>query len=372
METPDILVIGAGIVGCSLARELARANQQVTVVERGLVGAGASSAAAGLLSPSLATVTGGPLLELCRQSADLYESWLEDLRQDGAGDVGFRRPGLLTVWTSADETESEGDSAPATRRRVELLSEEELRRREPALTGRVLGAAFYPDDAQVDPARLTRAAAQVCERAGVTIRENEPVQRVVREGDRITAIHTTSACYWPGLVVLAAGAWSGGLAETLGLDLPTHPVKGQLLQAECRVSPVRTPLHAGSALFVPQPDGSLVLGVTVEDAGFDERVTLDGVRSILESVGALAPTVGKLSFRRAWAGLRPGTPDGWPYMGPVPPLRNLWVTAGHSRKGILLAPVCAQLMARSILADHVDDDLLPFKPTRRLSTAGQV
>jgi glycine/D-amino acid oxidase-like deaminating enzyme len=118
---------------------------------------------------------------------------------------------------------------------------------------------------------------------------------------------------------------------------------------------------------MPRPDGSLVLGVTVEEAGFDDRVTVEGVRAILQGTCALAPSVGKLPLGRAWAGLRPSTPDGWPYMGPLPPVRNLWVSTGHFRKGILLAPLCARLMARSILADHLDEDLLPFKPTRRLS-----
>jgi glycine oxidase len=369
METPDILLIGAGIIGCSLARELVRANLQGAIVDRGPVGGGSSSAAAGLLSPSLATMPAGRLVDLSCQSATLYESWVEELRADGAGDVGYRRSGLLDVWTNPAEVEQHRSLAipVPSGRRCEFLSAEELRRREAALAPHVLGAAFYPDDAQVDPARLTRAVAQVAEASGVLIRENEPVQRVVREGDRITAVHTTAACYWPGLVVLTAGTWSGGLAEGLELDLPTEPVKGQMIQTECRISPVRTPLRSGNALFVPRPDGTLLLGVTVEDAGYDSRVTLDGVRSILEETVALVPAVGKLPLIRAWAGLRPSTPDGWPYMGPVPPLQNLWVSTGHFRKGILLAPICARFMAQSILAGHLVEELLPFKPTRRLT-----
>src|SRR5207302_4892455 len=135
---------------------------------------------------------------------------------------------------------------------------------------------------------------------------------------------------------------------------------------DCRVSPVQRPLAAGPALLVPRADGRLALGVTVEEAGFDDRVTLEGVRSILEPVCRLVPGVGRLPLVRAWAGLRPATPDGLPYMGPVPPMHNLWVSTGHFRKGILLAPVCARLVAQSILAGHVDETLEPFKPTRRL------
>src|SRR5262249_52035551 len=166
-------------------------------------------------------------------------------------------------------------------------------------------------------------------------------------------------------VVLPAGAWSGEVAAMLGLELPTRPVKGQLLLADCLVSPVRTPMHYGEALLAPQPGGRLMLGVTVEEAGFDVRVTAAGVRAILERTAALVPGIDELPLYRAWAGLRPATPDGWPYMGPVLPLRNLWVSAGHYRKGILLAPLCGRLLAQSMLADRLHDQLLPFKPTRR-------
>jgi glycine oxidase len=233
----------------------------------------------------------------------------------------------------------------------------------------VAGGVVYPDDAVVDPARLSREVARVAELAGVTIHEGEPVVSLVREGDRVAAVKTAMATYRPGVVVLAAGAWSGTLAEALGLALPTRPVKGQLLLAHCRVPPVRVPLHAEEALLVPRPDG-LLLGVTVEEAGYDDRVTLGGVRDILQRTSMLVPAVSRLAWGRAWAGLRPATPDGWPYVGPLPPLRNLWVSTGHFRKGILLAPVCARLLARSILADHLDDELVPFKPTRRPPDGG--
>jgi glycine oxidase len=369
METPDILVIGAGIIGCTLARELARVSRKVNVVDRSRAGSAASSAAAGLLSPALATAPAGPLLDLCYESADLYASWADELQQDGAGNVGFRRAGLLEVWTDPAGAARHHATAPDRRRpgrRVEVLSGDDLRRREPALVGDLAGAAFYPDDAQVDPALLSREVARVAELAGVTVRENDPVQRLVCEGDRVTAVVTATRRYQPGLVVLAAGAWTGGLLDPLGLALPTRPVKGQMLLADCRVSPVRTPLHAEETVFVPRPDGTLLVGVTVEEAGFDDRVTLDGLRSILDRACALVPVVGQLAPARSWAGLRPATPDELPYMGLLPALRNLWVCAGHFRKGILLAPLCARLMARSILADRSDERLGPFSPARQL------
>jgi glycine oxidase len=367
METPEFLVIGGGIVGCSLARELARVSRRVVVVDRGRAGAAASSAAAGLLSPALATAPAGPLLDLCFAGADLYPDWIAELQQDGGGDVGFRRPGLLEVWTDpADPERHRAEAAERQRpgRRVEVLTREEVLGREPALAGHVLGGVLYPDDAQVDAARLSRAVARVAELAGVVVRERCPVRRLVRDGDRIAEVHTEDVRYRPGVVVVAAGAWSGGLLEPLGVPLPTRPVKGQLLEVDCRMAPVRAPLHAGEALFVPRPGGELVLGVTVEEAGFDDRVTLDGLRSILERTCALVPAVGGLELKRAWAGLRPATPDECPYLGPVPPLRNLWVSTGHFRKGILLAPLCARLLAESIRADRLDERLAPFAPSR--------
>ncbi len=370
METPDFLVIGGGLVGCTLARELARVSRRVTVLERGLVGSGASSAAAGLLVPQFGAAATDPLIELCHQSAALYESWVAELREEGAGDVGYCRRGLLDVWTdAAQEDQARTGHAALVRagRKVELLSGAELRRHEPALAPGLRGASFYVEDAQVDAPSLIQAVAGVAQRAGVTIREQELIERLVRDGDRVSAVHTDRAVYQPGTVVLCAGAWTGAVAGQFGVALPTRPVKGQMLMADCRVSPVRTPVSADPGLLVPRTDGRLTLGVTVEEAGFDNRVTLAGLQAILTSTSALAPDVGALPLARAWAGLRPANPDGWPYMGPVPPLRNLWVSTGHFRKGILLAPLCARLMARSILANRLVEELAPFKPTRRLA-----
>jgi glycine oxidase len=364
MDTPDILVIGGGIIGCSLAIELARSHQRIVVVERGHAGCAASSAAAGLLAPTLASAPPAPLAELCYQSASIYEAWLNELHLHA---VGFCRPGILAAWIDADEAararQCLADYARPGRR-AEWLSGSDVRKQEPALQPAVAGATFYPDDAQVNPARLVRQVARAAELAGIQIRENEPVVKFTREGERITGVHTATNLYRPGLVVLTAGAWSGDAIASAGVSLPTRPVKGQVLLADCRVAPVHRPLHVGDTLFVPRPDGRLVIGVTVEEAGYDDRVTLNGVRTLLEGACSLVPSVGQLTLRRAWAGLRPATPDELPYMGPVQPLRNLWVSTGHFRKGILLAPICARLMARSIQADRLIPELEPFDPNR--------
>jgi len=372
MEKPEILIIGAGVIGCSLARELARLSKQVVVTERGRPGAAASSAAAGLLLPTLHAADTGPLAELGFDSAAVYESWIGELRQEGAGDVGFCRRGLIDAWTDPDQAAQQQRglkdvSRPG--RRVEVLSGEELRRLEPGVTGPVAAAGLFVDDAQVHAPALARQLARVAERAGVSIREQEAVHRLVLEGERITAVETSARRYHPGLVVLTAGAWSGQLLEPIGLRLPTRPVKGQMLLADCRLAPVHHPLSAGQAVFVPRADGRLALGVTVEETGFDDRVTVDGVRSILEHTCRLVPSVGRLPLLHAWAGLRPATPDGLPYMGPVEPIRNLWVSTGHFRKGILLAPVCARLVARSIAQGRLVDELLPFAPSRNTAAA---
>ncbi len=368
METPDVLIVGGGIIGCSLARELARVLPRVVVVERGLVGCGSSSAAAGILSPALAT-TPSPVSELSHASAALYEEWVRELAADGGGEVGFQRNGILEAWLDAAEAEQHRQTLAENRvpgRLAEWLTPEEFRTREPAVKPAVAGALFYPDGAQVDAARLTRAVATVAERAGVEIREQEPVQSFELEGEYVAEVRTANEKYRPGVVVITAGAWSSTVLEAAGISLPGHPVKGQVLLAECRVSPVRVPLFVDEAVFVPRPDGTLALGVTVEDAGFDERVTLDGLRTILNRACALVPTLGSLRLLRVWAGLRPATPDEAPYMGLVPPLRNLWVSTGHFRKGILLAPLCARWMAQSILAGKPIEELKPFQATRRV------
>jgi glycine oxidase len=323
-----------------------------------------------LLSPWYGDVPAGPLVDLACQGAAMYANWVGELRQDGAGDVGYRVTGMLHVALGPQEAgsmqRSTADLAHA-RQHARWLDEAELRRLEPALTPHVGGAVLYPDIAHVEPARLVEQVARVAELAGVVVHENEPVRRLVRHGDRITAVQTAQGQYQPDLVVLTAGAWSGELLGAVGPHLPTRPVKGQMLMAACRVPPVQTPMHAGEALLVPWPDGRLALGVTVEEAGFHDRVELAALQRILDQAIALVPAVGKLPFSHAWAGLRPATPDAWPYMGPGLPLDNLWISTGHFRKGTLLAPICARLLAASILAGQPVEELAPFKPTRKLS-----
>jgi len=368
-SNPDYLIVGGGIIGCSLARELARSGARVVLLERHAVGSEASSAAAGVLSPTFFDPTShGPLIELCRQSAAIFEEWVQELRADGMDDVGYRRTGLLSI--ARDEAEVDylkstlaADNYPG--RRALWLSAPELQRQEPALASSLPGAAYYPDDAHVDPARLVRQVARAAQHAGVDIHEDEPVRRLERRQDRIVSVETSQASYQPGMVILTAGAWTGLLGEQVGLQLPTRPVKGQLLLADCRVSPVRTPLHAGDALLVPWPDGRLLLGVTIEEVGFDTRVRLESLRQILQRTIELVPAVADQKLDRAWAGLRPATPDEWPYLGPVPSLQNLWVSAGHFRKGILLAPISARLVAKSIQAGSPVPELSPFHPARR-------
>src|SRR5262245_25896431 len=180
-EAPDVLIIGAGIIGCTLGRELARAKQRVIVVERGQIGCGASSKAAGLLAPALSASAVGPLADLCFQRADLYGSWVEELKQDGAGDVGYRKPGLLELYDESKPPSPE--LLGSDRQCVERLSPDELRKLEPALRAENLAALFYPDAAQVNPTRLTRQVARVAELAGVEIRTNEPVQSLSQDDD---------------------------------------------------------------------------------------------------------------------------------------------------------------------------------------------
>jgi glycine oxidase len=367
--SPDYLIVGGGIIGCSLARELARSGARVVLMEGRAVGSEASSAAAGVLSPTFFQPTAhGPLIELCRQSAAIFEDWVRELRADWVDDVGYRRTGFLSIALDGAEAARLRNTLPEDNypgRRALWLTAQELRRQEPALAGHVQGAAYYPDDAHVDPARLVRQVARAAQLAGADVREDEPVRRLERREDRIVAVHTHQASYQPGTVILTSGAWTGLFGEQVGCPLPTRPVKGQLLLADCRVSPVRTPLHAGDALLVPWPDGRLLLGVTVDEAGFDTQVRLEGLRQILQRTIELVPAVADLPLHRAWAGLRPATPDECPYIGPVPPLTNLWVSAGHFRKGILLAPVCARLLAQSLRGGTLVPELSPFNPGRQ-------
>ena len=255
------------------------------------------------------------------------------------------------------QAEQQAASIPVTR-----LTEQEARELEPALSEHLRAALFFTATARVDNVRLCTALALAAARAGVQIRAGQPVTRVLREGSRVTGVQVGQFIHRAGTVVVAAGSWSGSIE---GLTLPVRPVKGQALSLEAPVIIFHIIDHA-AGYVTPRSDGRLLVGATVEDAGFDKRSTAGATHELLSGAIRAVPALGRAAIRETWAGLRPATADEMPVLGPVPSAQGLIAATGHFRNGILLAPLTAQLVTGWACGKMPDPgiDLRRFSPER--------
>ncbi len=362
----DVVVVGAGIMGCALALRLAQAGAQVTVVEKAVPGAEASSAAAGILAPQMEAQGPGPGFELGLRSRGMYPRLAEELKDLTGIDVGYRPCGvLLTVFDEAGRHGLEAMAAwqTALGLRAELLGADEARALEPAMNPAAHGVLHFPDDAQVDNTLLVRALYVAAARAGVSFRTGW-VRGLWTEGERVLGVDLEGAQVAAGAVVLAAGSWSG-LVHGAGVGpAVVRPVRGQMLELQAKVpllSRIVFSFHKG--YVVPRVDGRVIVGSTMEEVGFEKEVTAGGLAAILGVALQLCPELAGAPVTRTWAGLRPGTRDHLPLLGEGP-LRGLFFATGHFRNGILLAPITARLVAERVLGQPTAVDLAPFRYDR--------
>ncbi|MDP3703676.1 MAG: glycine oxidase ThiO [Candidatus Omnitrophota bacterium] len=363
MKQTDVIVLGGGIIGCALAEELARRGQRVMVIERGAIGAEASSAAAGILSAQMDLERPGPFFELCQAARRMYPQWVQHLERRSGIPLDFQRRGILYLAMSRFEAARMNARMRWQKRhglRVERWSAAEVGRQEPAVDGRVHAGFFFPDEAQVDNQALMRALAAACRKAGVRLMEHTAVRGVVVRDRRVRRIVTSRGVVSAPIVVNCLGSWAsmGGR-----FAIPVEPARGQMLAFTGPKRLFRHAVMAEDAYVVQRRDGRLLVGSTVERVGFDKSLTLDGMRSILSGLCRFTSALNRCAFREAWAGFRPYSRTGRPILGPTS-IEGLYVATGHFRHGILLAPITARLMADVILRGRPAFDLGPFSLRR--------
>lgn len=360
----DVVVVGGGIVGLSAARALATAGARVVVVERRRVGAEASSAAAGMVAPQADADGPSPLLSLGLAARDEMLSLAPALQEETGFDVGLSSRGLLLVALT------EADEALLLRRRdwqrgqglpVAELSAQDVREAEPNL-GPVRRALYFAGDRCVDNVRLTRALAASAVARGTAILSGRPVTSLVVEGDRVAGVSAGTETVRAGAVINAAGAWAGLLGGDPAPP-PVEPVRGQIVAFDMAPPPFRHVVHSPRGYLVPRPDGRTLAGSTMERAGYDKSVTAAGLRAVLDLALEIAPVLADVRVSETWAGLRPGTPDGLPVVGPGA-LAGLVHAGGLFRNGILLGPLVGRLAAELALGRAPAVDLGPFSPGR--------
>ena len=366
-KTADVIVVGAGVVGCSVAYHLAQKGvKRVLVLDRGAVGGEASGAAAGMLAPQCEAAGPGPFLDFCLAARQHYEGLAPELKDLTRIDIEYLRWGILYLL------DEEGDEAAEGRYRwqkelgldVERLTADEVGKLEPGLTKEIAGALFFPGDHHVNNSELTRALAEAARGLEVQIIEGSPVTGFVYEADRVAGVQTPQEIYLAARVVLCTGAWSGQLGTPLGRRIPVEPARGQMLCAEMAELPLRHPVWGKGGYLVPRLNGGLIVGSTVEYVGFEKTVTLDGIQHLSELTLTLLPGLAQQPFSRAWAGLRPHCKDGLPLIGPLEGLDGLSIATGHFRNGILLGPLTGRLVAEMILNEPLSFSLDAFSPRR--------
>ena len=356
--TSQVVVVGAGIIGCGVAYELARRGARVQVVDRREVGQGATQASAGVLAPYLSSHEGSPLVELGSRSLALYDEFVAHVVEDSGSTVQYARTGTLEVATddaSLSRVQSQGHTCAADGVDAEILDAAAAHDAEPQLGEGVLGGLLVRSHGFVGAADLARALRRAAGAHGVSFVTSTTVGKVARKSEGLV-VETSRDSLSCDSVVLAAGSWSGQV-EVEGADaLPVRPVRGQLLYLGWPTNRLSRVVWGPDCYLVPWGDGSVLAGATLEDVGFDERATVEGVQQVLRAAREIAPAAGKSWFKTVRVGLRPGTPDELPVVGLSAHLPGLVYASGHYRNGILLAPLTALLVADLVLEpDGLDD-----------------
>ncbi len=362
----QILVVGGGIIGLSVAAQLAREGHDVQLLERELPGQRASWVAAGLLTPSSPWKYPQSLIDLCFASEALYPDFVADLLEHTGIDSEFDVSGMLYPEGA---TLSAAQVADESRRRASMGFDMQHLQRPvldviaPGLAPEITGAGWQAASARVRPPRLLAALRRRAAGLGVVITSHCEVTELLGGPGGVRGVRTsTGQLLVAECVVLAAGSWSGALAATLGLAVDVRPVRGQILLLRGQPGVLGPTLNNGDSYLVPRRDGRILVGSTMEDVGFAAVTTPEAIARLRVVARALLPATEGMVGEMAWAGLRPGTPDRLPYVGTVPEVPGLVLATGHFRNGILLAPITALLVGDLVAGRTPRMDLGPYAP----------
>lgn len=366
MKNWDVAIAGGGIIGTSIAFELAAENLQVIVIDRQSPGREASWAAAGMLSPAPDGLPAIPLIPLAKESLRMYPDFISRVERSSETRSDFERQGALHLFSGAN-AETERDRTVAQYRGLGLsivpITAGDARKRENSIGEEIGAAAWNPEEARVDPRALTRGVITGAERRGARILPDTPVSKLMIEKGRCRGLVAGGEEISAGQVVLAAGSYSAEILGARAEIAPTRPVRGQLMALHKENLRLRHVLRTDHGYLVPRKDGRIIAGSTLEDAGFEKGVTPEGMRTILTAATEMIPELESAEIVERWSGLRPGTPDELPILGPAD-VEGLFIATGHYRNGILLAPITAKLLRDWIVKGKAEFDAGIFSPQR--------
>jgi glycine oxidase len=365
MKTFDVAIAGGGLIGATVAFELACAGLQVALFDRHEPGEGSSWAAAGILSPAPENAGMISIVPLGRASLQLYPEFVATVEEISSQSTGYRARGTLEAVFSTDAQEKLSTIIALHHGlglKAEPVSAEDAREMEPALSSELEAAVFRPDEACVDNRALTKAVLTAAERSGVKTFAGSNVQSIAKNGRRCDGFVVEGEKVQSRWTVIAAGCCSAEI-EGAAQYAPVRPAKGQMIALRAKDLSIERVLWSDHVYLVPRNDGKILAGATVEYVGFDKRVTLGAVQKIITAALQLAPALADAQMENTWAGLRPDSPDHLPIIGPTD-LDGLLIATGHFRSGILLAPITAQLLRQWITTQKVSQDWTRFSPMR--------
>ncbi len=368
----DVVIVGGGIIGCAIAYNLRKLGVDVIVLDKGEIGAEASSAAAGLLAPLGPLSGSGPFADLLLASFSLFPSLVTELEEVSGTHTGYERTGALRVIRNPRHLVKLRKRMQAWQPlglEMHWLSGDEAHQHEPLLSPNVCAAIYAPEESQISAAQLTRAFAQTAIRRGAKLYSHSEITGIQHCNARVTSVQTaqgeTITC---NHLVIAAGAWSARCGEWLNIPIPVSPQRGQILSLRQPTVPPSQPLRSivfGEAAYLaPKAGSTIIVGASKDEVGFDKHVTAGGLFWLLSTAIRLTPTLASCAIERVWAGLRPKTPDQHPILGAVPNWENVTLAVGHGSIGIILSAITGQAIAEMVTTGRTPEIVKAFSVER--------
>jgi len=354
-----ICIVGGGIIGLLIARELVESEEEVVIIDRGETGKESSWAGGGILSPLYPWRYPDSINDLAKWSQLAYPRLVSNLQKDSGIDAEWVRSGLL-VLGAKDESIAEKWGLKYANS-MKLIRSSEVESLQSGIEANGNDVVWMPDVAQVRNPRLLAAMKRDLLNKGVEILEHQEVNEFRVSRNKITGVVAKSAKIDADRCIITAGAWSGELLSGLGLDIPVKPIRGQMLVFRDNPGGLTRIILKDNHYLIPRRDGRILVGSTLEDVGFDKSTTDAAASELREAAQAIMPVLAKTEVELQWAGLRPGSPDGIPYIGQHPEVDGLFVCTGHYRNGFVLGPASARLMVDLILGREPVVDPAPYR-----------
>ncbi|MFD2231547.1 glycine oxidase ThiO [Alkalimarinus sediminis] len=354
------IIIGAGAIGMMQARELAQAGVEVTLIDKGLCGQEASWAGGGIVSPLYPWRYSEPVTALAAWSQGYYGNLAESLEAESGVDPELTRHGLLML--SIEDQSAALEWASAHNNWAELVEKDAIYKLEPNLREGVGDALWMPQVGSIRNPRLMQALYKsIMSEPLVSIIEESAVSGLVIHADKVTGVKLKDKVINADNVVVTAGAWSGGLLESVGVSLPIEPVRGQMILFNAKPGVVNRVVLNDGKYVIPRRDGRVLAGSTLEYVGFDKQTTEQAKQQLADTAIDMFPVLAEAQIEHHWAGLRPGAPEGVPFIGAVPGIENLYVNSGHFRNGLVLAPAAVRVMTALLLGEVSPLDPTPYE-----------